>query len=318
MSHELEILESGEASMAYAGEVPWHGLGVKVGDNVSTDEMLKAANLDWGVEVIPAYSEINGEKVALPSSPLVRSSDNRILSMVSNDWKPVQNKEAFDFFNDFVEAGQMTMETAGSLYDGERVWAMAKTTEIFELPNHDIVEGYLLFSNPHKYGNAIDVRFTSIRVVCNNTISIALSKNAKNGIKLNHRKEFDPAHVKQILGLSHIKMDQYKDAAEFLAKVTAKKEDVVDYFKKLFPATENQEEKHGASLNARRLQEALVEQPGADTMSPGTWWSAFNAVTYFVDHKIGRDQNSRLNSAWYGYGADKKIEALKMAVELAS
>ena len=157
-------------TMAYAGEVPWHGLGTKVPHDLSTDEMLKQSGLDWSVEKVPTL-------VNLPH--------------VGKDWNPVQNKEAFDFFAEYVEAGDLEMHTAGSLMDGKMVWALAKVKQSFELFKGDEVENYMLFSNPHKFGKSIDIRMTPIRVVCNNTLTLSLSQNSDKMVTVTHRKQFD-------------------------------------------------------------------------------------------------------------------------------
>ena len=172
MAHELEISASGDANMAYVGQVPWHGLGKRVPSDVSPEQMLKAANLDWTVEKRPLFFESDEGLVATKARALVRSTDNKVLTVISENWNPVQNIEAFEFFNDFVAAGDMEMHTAGSLRDGKMVWAMAQIKNSFELFGGDKVEGYLLFSNPHEFGRSIDIRFTPVRVVCNSEENI--------------------------------------------------------------------------------------------------------------------------------------------------
>ena len=169
MAHELEI-RNGKAQIAYAGDVPWHGMGTKVDSNLTPAEIQVAAGLDWDVtkETMTTSSgiEIKGKKA------LVRSGDNKVLDVVGDNWNPVQNDEAFEFFSEFVNAGDMEMHTAGSLKGGKMVWALAKVKESFDVLKGDQVDSYLLFSNPHMYGKSIDVRFTPIRVVCNNTLSL--------------------------------------------------------------------------------------------------------------------------------------------------
>jgi phage/plasmid-like protein (TIGR03299 family) len=174
MAHMIESVD-GKAQMAYAGDTPWHGLGTKVPNDLTPLQMLEAAGLNWSVEKVPAYAKVGGKNVAIGQSALVRSFDEKILDVVSDDWNPVQNEEAFDFFNDFVAAGDMEMHTAGSLRDGQIVWSLAKIKESFELFKGDQIDSYLLFSNFHKYGYSTDVRFTPIRVVCKNTLSLSLN-----------------------------------------------------------------------------------------------------------------------------------------------
>ncbi len=145
MAHMVE-------TMAYAGETPWHGLGVQVPSDLSPAQMLEKAGLDWTVQKVPAFADIGGAKTNVGWSALVRSSDSEMLSVVSNDWNPVQNHEAFEFFHEYCAAGDMEMHTAGSLRDGQIVWVLAKIKESFELFKGDTVESYLLFTNPHKFG----------------------------------------------------------------------------------------------------------------------------------------------------------------------
>ena len=150
MAHAVE-------TMAYAGELPWHGLGVKVADDLTPREMQEAAGLDWSVEKLPMVAKAGNEEIRIPTQQaLVRSTDKKVLSVIGQNWEPVQNDEAFDFFVDFVKQGNMQMHTAGSLQDGKMVWALAKVDDDFELFNGDKVESYLLFSNPHQYGIYLD------------------------------------------------------------------------------------------------------------------------------------------------------------------
>lgn len=167
-------------TMAFAGEVPWHGLGTPVPADLSPEQFLVKAGLDWEVKKVPAFAEINGERTNVGWSALTRSSDNSILDIVSNEWNPVQNSEAFNFFDEYCRAGDMEMHTGGSLKNGQIVWALAKVKDSFELFKGDQVDSYLLFTNPHRFGQSIDVRFTPIRVVCNNTLTLSLSQRSDN------------------------------------------------------------------------------------------------------------------------------------------
>ena len=166
MAHELEMI-NGEAQMAYrkSAGLPWHGLGTPVSDDMTPREMMQAAGLDWNVEKIDTLYRHKGDTFKTGQQALVRSTDSKILTQVGENWNPVQNSDAFDFFTDFVSAGDMQMDTAGSLKDGQIVWALADVKDGFSLFNGDEVKGYLLFSNPHQYGKAIDIKFVMERVV---------------------------------------------------------------------------------------------------------------------------------------------------------
>ena len=125
MAHEVE-------TMAYAGALPWHGLGVPVSNDLTPAQMQQKAGLDWEVEKVDAYINVGGEQVPTGQQALIRTSDNTILTNVGENWNPVQNSEAFNFFSDYVMAGDMEMHTAGSLKNGQIVWALAKVKEMIE------------------------------------------------------------------------------------------------------------------------------------------------------------------------------------------
>ena len=320
MSHEVE-------TMAWAGEVPWHGLGTKIENPETTtlEEWRTLAGLDWDVYKLPDYVEIEGEFVLSGTEKLIRDVDNAIFSTVSEEWNPFTVEQHFDFFRELCEEGGMQMHTCGSLKGGRIIWALAKiTNEGFELFGGDRVDSQLLLTNFFIYGRATDVRFTPIRVVCNNTLSLAINKAVENMIKVSHRHEFDPAVVKDMLGIATEKLESYKLMAQFLGERRAKKDKLVEFFGDVFPgaALKNKEEierdPDRAKLGrvARQAYDALEQQPGAE-FAEGSWWQAFNAVTFTVDHLQGRSNDTRMESAWYGNGMRKKNAALQKAVEYA-
>lgn len=300
-------------TMAYAGEVPWHGLGTKVPADLAPEQMLEKAGLNWEVSKIPAFADINNERVNVGWSALTRSSDNSILDIVSNEWNPVQNSEAFNFFDEYCRAGDMEMHTAGSLKNGQIVWALAKVKDSFELFKGDQVDSYLLFTNPHRFGQSIDVRFTPIRVVCNNTLTLSLSQKSDSVVKVNHKKVFDASEVKKMLGIATDKLAKYKEMAAFLGSKKYTKESSEEYFKMIFPSMGKSQD---LSRAAQKAQEVLERQPGAK-YAEGTWWQPFNAVTYLTDHMLGRSADTRLQSAWYGPNKTLKLKALEKAIEFA-
>jgi len=319
MAHMLEIVE-GKAQMAYTGDLPWHGLGTKVSNDLTPEQMLKAAGLNWTVDPVELFAEVGGKRLATGHRALVRSTDQRVIDVITDDWNPVQNSDAFEFFNDFVAHGDMSMETAGSLKDGKIVWALAKVKESFDLfGGKDRVDAYLHFTNPHQYGQSIDVRFTPIRVVCNNTLTLSLNTKSKNMVKVSHRREFDPDQVKEALGVAKQKLAKYKEMAEFLSQKRYNNENVVDYFKRIFPVlTTKTDSKKLLSNSAERGLDIVKfdSQPGAE-YGKGTFWELFNTVTYMTDHEIGRSVDARLTSAWYGANKNLKTKALELAVEMA-
>ena len=316
MAHELEMI-NGEAQMAYVGDVPWHGLGTKVDRELTPDQFQKVAGLDWTVEKQPLVTA-----TGIPiknKEALIRSSDNSVLDVVGKGWNPVQNSEAFEFFHDYVMAGDMEMHTAGSLKDGQMVWALAKTKESFELFKGDQTDNYFLFTNPHQFGKSINIRMTPIRVVCNNTLTLSLSQDTDKMVTVNHRKAFDPDMVKEQMGIAKEKMEQYKSMAAFLGSKRATGDNIIQYFNEVFgaPAKEKVEGTMPfTSRNAKIAMENLTTQPGAQ-FAEGSWWQAFNSVTYMTDHLQGREGDSRLQSAWYGRNRKVKLNALDKALVYA-
>lgn len=316
MAHNIEMVD-GKAQMAYVGETPWHGLGTAVPPDLTPEQMLDAAGLNWEVEKIKAYAKVGGKSIDVGRSALVRKSDNKILDIVSNDWNPVQNTEAFEFFNDFIAEGDMEMHTAGSLANGQIVWALAKVKDGFNLFGGDEVESYLHFTNFHKYGFSTDVRFTPIRVVCNNTLTLSLNTKVERFVKISHRREFNGDNVKLMLGIAQEKLAKYKEMASFLGTKRYTNENMVDYFKRVFPVSGGPDAKKELSKNAKVALSVVDTQPGAD-FARGSFWQLFNTVTYTADHLMGRTQDSRLTSAWYGNGRNMKTKALETAIEMAN
>ena len=311
MAHMVE-------TMAYAGEVPWHGLGKSVPADLSPAQMLQAAELDWEVVKVPAFIRTEAGNKGIGRSALVRSSDDRILDVVTDDWHPVQNAEAFEFFHEYCAAGDMEMHTAGSLRNGQIVWVLAKVKESFTVFGDDTVESYLLFTNPHRFGQSIDVRFTPIRVVCNNTLTTSLNMDSERMIKSSHRRAFDVETVKEQLGIATDKLAKYKEMAEFLGSKRYSDSSLKEYFNRIFPSlgSTKDDEETKMSRTAKIALDTVETQPGSK-FAEGSWWQAFNAVTFLTDHKIGRTADTRLTSAWFGPNRNLKIKALETAIEYA-
>jgi len=316
MAHNIEMI-NGVAQMAYRASqgLPWHGLGTPVSDDMTPEQMMIAAGLDWGVQKVDSFIEFNGKRVKTGQQSLVRETDGQILTQVGPGWNPVQNSDAFEFFAEFVSNGDMVMDTAGSLKDGRIVWALADVRDGFTIFNGDEVRGYLLFSNPHQYGKSIDIKFVMERVVCNNTLTVALNEKGQPSVRVNHRSQFNPERVKEILGLGHNKVEKFKAAAEFLGSKNYIKSDLENYFGDVFGRSTREDKT--LTRTAERALELVENQPGAD-FRPGSWWNAYNAVTYMVDHELGRSADTRMASAWFGANAKRKVDALDRALEMAA
>jgi hypothetical protein len=202
------------------------------------------------------------------------------------------------------------------------VWALAKVKESFDLFGGDKVESYLLFSNPHLYGKSIDIRFTPIRVVCNNTLSLSLEAQAQRSVKVGHRVEFNANEVKKALGIASDKLKTYKEMAEFLGSKRYNIDSLVEFYNTVYPRTADKRVQNKSlsmetlSKNAIACYDALEQQPGAK-YAEGSWWQAFNSVTYVTDHLQGRNSDNRLYSSWFGGNQIKKRNALNTALKFA-
>lgn len=295
-----------------------YGFGELISSDLTPLQMLEKAKLDWTVRTEPLFCEIGGVKTPVNRTALIRDSDNEILDLISPDWNPLQNQEAFEWFNDFVAAGELEMHSAGEFKNGRHVWVLAKAKEAFELfGGKDRVESYILFSNPHVYGRSIDVKTTMIRPVCWNSFAAAISGESKSAVKVNHRATFDGDYVKECLGVAKERLEKYKEAAEFLSKKRFKEEDVVTYFKRIFPAMTTKRDSKEFSRNAKLCIEQMDTQPGAE-IGEGTYWSMFNSLTYATNHLLGRTDDNRRMSVWHGDGAKINERGLKLALEMAS
>jgi phage/plasmid-like protein (TIGR03299 family) len=319
MADNITIRVDGRPEMAYSddGEVPWHGFARRVRSDLTPDQMMEEAGVGWEVGKVKAHAKIGGKSIDVDRSVLYRKDNQEILSVVSNNWEDCSNKQAFEFFTDFVVKGDATMHTAGSLQGGKIVWALAKVADSFELFDGDRIDSFLLFSNPHLFGMAIDVRFTPILVVCNNTLNLSLSRKGDNMVKWTHRRKFNADQVKTVLGIAHEKMVQYKEMAEYLGSKRYTAENIAQYFKDVFPViTEKKDSKREMSKSAKSALDAMDTQPGRE-YATGTWWQAANAVTYVLDHKVGRGADTRMMSSWFGPGRTQKLNALEKAMEYA-
>ena len=309
-------------TMAYAGQSPWGDIGTQVSNDLSPQQIMEKADLNWSVDKVKTYADYQGEKIPTGLEALVRSSDNKILTQVGKNWEPCQNETAFEFFNEYCLEGGMDMESAGSLKGGKMVWALAKIKESFDVVKGDQVDSYLLFSNPHEYGKSIDVRFTPIRVTCMNTLAMAIKGSAVNGMKVNHRKAFDPQIVKETMGIAHEKFEQYKEVAKFLSKKRFDSQSLIQYYNEVFPRTYKGKDEvivsayDDLTTNGQKAFDVLQSQPGAN-FAQGSWWQALNSVTYLTDHVMGREADSRMTSSWFGANANRKVVAVSKAIEFA-
>lgn len=223
-------------SMFYTRTKPWHGLGTRVDSAISSDEALIKAGLDWKVVQQEVLTEEG--KIIPGYKANVRDIDNKVLGVVTNRYKVVQNVDAFAFTDELLGSG-VKYETAGSLQEGKRIWLLAR------MPQEYIVTGerispYLVFMNSHDGTGAIKVAITPIRVVCQNTLNLALS-SAKRSWSMIHTGNIESKleEAKQTLFMAHNYMENLGKEIENLRKIKLTDSEVMDYINMLFPITEN-------------------------------------------------------------------------------
>ena len=313
-------------SMAYAGERPWHGLGNKLAANQSIDAWKESAGMDWTLEEseVRYISGQNGIGTinAFPEQKVLYRSDTKVpLAVVSKRYQVVQPGEILEFYRDLTEVGGFELETAGVLREGRKFWALAKTGQSMTLKGRDRVDGYLLLATACDGTLATTAQFTSVRVVCNNTLAIALG-DTSGAIKVPHRSQFDPSVVKRQLGITVSSWDGFVARMKALVECPVDPDSVEGLLRRVltYPATNG----NNAIVNEQALKSvrSLYEGGGrgaALASSRGTAWGLLNSVTEYVDHhRRARSEDHRRDAAWFGQGAQIKQKAWDEVIRLVA
>lgn len=325
MSHEIHLNLRGKASMAYVEETPWHGLGQKLTKNASIETWTKEAGMDYTIQDTPVmFKAGDGKFHAHPTQKvLYRNDDNEPLGCVGSKYKVVQPLEVMEFFRDLTKEGGFELETAGVLYKGAKYWALARTghdAKIGGKSSKDNVGGYLLLATGCDGTLATTAQFTSVRVVCNNTLTAALlnPKDHIGAIKVSHRSVFDGADVKSQLGLD-AGWHAFVEQANTLAKIKVGEKQAQDFVLTLMGDASKERDKELATKPiATVLQLFDGKGRGSDMQSSdGTAWGLVNSVTEYVDHFAGVSQDSRLRMGWFYDGNVLKRNAFDQALQLA-
>jgi phage/plasmid-like protein (TIGR03299 family) len=318
MSHEVE-------SMLYVNEVPWHGLGLRLEKPPTTREAILAAGLDWNVSLKPLC--IKEDQTDVGWNATVRDTDNSILGVVGPTYKPLQNVDAFSFFDPFVESGVATLETAGSLKMGKRVWILAKVAgDPVEIVKDDAIERFILLSNGHDGTLAVRVGFTPVRVVCSNTMGMAHGDKASKLLRVRHtNKTVDTLTViRDTMKVLNAEFEATTDQFKLLAKLQVTPADLKKYIRKVFqPKIVEVSEEMGVQVDdadgrADKILNLVLphyeKECHATPSIDGTMWAAYNAVTSYLTHERGRSVDNRLDSLWFGDSKNVNQRALQLAM----
>ncbi|HCQ9958812.1 DUF932 domain-containing protein [Acinetobacter baumannii] len=345
MAHQIE-------TMAFVGQTPWHGLGNQLPQNQPIEIWAQQAGMDWRIEssnVSYMAKNERGQSILMPYEEqrvLYRSDTHEPLSVVSQRYQEVQPKEILEFYRDLTEQSGFELETAGVLKGGRKFWALARTGQSAALKGKDVSNGYILLATACDGTLATTAQFTNVRVVCNNTLSIAIrgQTSGEGVVKVPHSTKFDAKKIKQQLGISIKTWDEHMYEMKQLTQRKVTQQEAAAYFDAVFNNTTmsaiDQEESiiqyylKAASIdkktnsksepNGRAMSKAMEmfngQGRGAELSSAkDTAYGLLCSITEFVDHeRRAMSRDHRLNSAWFGAGANIKQRGLEQALKMAS
>jgi phage/plasmid-like protein (TIGR03299 family) len=322
MAHAIE-------KMAYVGETPWHQLGSALPPKQPIDVWAQKAGMDWTIQETPVrfMTERAGTLGSIMTfaeqKVLYRSDTKAPLSVVGSRYQVVQPKEVLEFYRDLTEVSGFELETAGVLKQGRKFWALARTGKEASLKGSDIVRGYVLLATSSDGSLATTATPTTVRVVCQNTLAIALN-GATRAVRVPHNTVFDAQAVKKELGIAVSQWDAFMYRMKTLSERKVKTHESMNYFLKVLCQTDQQPDADQRLVNERALKrvQAMYEGEGKGAglaSAQGTAWGLLNAVTQFVDHeRRSRTPDHRLDSAWFGQGSVLKQRALDQAMQLVA
>jgi len=305
--------------MMFVGETPWHGLGNSVDEGVNVNDAIVAAGLDWEVG-LKDLQTVDGTPVSHRAT--YRKTDHSILGVVGPRYTPLQNRDAFDWFQPFLDANECSIHTAGSLHSGQKVWVLAQLNrDNSEIVSGDEVSKFILLSNSHDGTTAIRVGYTPIRVVCVNTLSYAHKHNDSKLIRIRHtRGSVDKLeNVRDIMDNINAGFEATAEQYRFLASKSFNQKDIEKYVKVVLNIKGADEDIKTRTRNIMDEILTLVEGPKQDAVGVrGTWWAAYNGFNEYLNYSKGRTVSNRLDSLWFGQNGVDNLKALNTAVEFAN
>lgn len=305
MAHEIDMT-TGRASFAYTGQAPWHGLGKELPEGTDLDAWAEAAGMNFTIKAAKALfvgeqkqtGQLKGRRI------LYRDDTNAGLSIVSDKFQIVQPREVLEFFETYTN-GLAQMETAGVLFQGQKFFALAKINDVDPVDlGGDRTQPYLLLSSSCDGTMATRAQLTSVRVVCNNTLSIA-SRVKGNDVKVRHSTAFDISSVQMQMEEIRGDFKAFGDTLRALADVRV----TVDQAEEFLLALSKNDTGKLASGEAKILQLFAGAGIGSALESAKeTAYGLSQAVTEYYDHHAGRIQDNRISSSWFGGNGKKKSE----------
>ncbi len=338
MAHDLTRRANGKVEMAYVGELPWHKLGQSVTKGASIGVWRREAGLDWEAKTAVAQFH-NEDGLLLPYDKfktVYRSDTCAPIGMVSHKYEVVQPAEVLEFFRDLTESGGWHIHTAGSLRGGSKIWAMASADGLTgNVGKFDPVHGNLLLATSMDGSMKTTAKLTSVRVVCANTLALALNKMSDPTITISHRSVFNADEIKQSLGVAVPAFQAFMLQANAMAEVGINVSEAREVLRGLFgqPTESDIKEtssdfefhqlmaqfaKPGVKMREQRSVDRVLALFGGEgrgvglSSAKGTRWGLLQACTQHIDHERGRTDDTRMDSAWFGNGDETKRRALQM------
>jgi phage/plasmid-like protein (TIGR03299 family) len=307
--------------MAFFGALPWHRLGTALeeADLYDWPSASKKAGLDWTVELVPLVTADTQAQVT--HRAVRRTSDARVLGVVGPRYATLQNKDAFAWFQPFLDAREAALHTAGSLRQGSRIWVLAKLNrDPLVIAEGDTVEKFLLLSHGHDGSLAVRCGFTPVRVVCANTLSMAHGSDASKLIRLKHTRDVieNLANVREIMDVANAEFEATAEQYRRLARKSVNQADLSKYVRRALKIENEQD----ISTRSKNIVEEIVRlaEAGRGNNLPsvrGTLWTAYNGVSEWLTYNRGRSEDNRLNSLWFGDSALANRHALEVALDMA-
>lgn len=315
MSANISVVNGKTEMFSGLGQVPWHGLGQIVSGLLTAKEAIEAAHLGWTVKTVPVF--VNGKQLRFPTGEdstdcwqgIIREDTGDALSVMKGRYSPIQNVECFDFLDTLAGEGNLKYETAGALKGGRIVWMMARYNGDIDI-NGDNHQQWLLLCTSHDGSYSLMVQWVTVRVVCANTLSVAL-KDAKNQVKIRHTTTWESKaeEARRVLCLTRNYFSTVKETLVGMNKQLVTPGVEIEFAKFLFPA-KDEKEVPTRTQNSRLSIQALFNRPATGTFGQSRW-DLLNAVTDYADHerKLRGDNSSRLESSLLGSGAVLKQSA---------
>ncbi len=328
MAHNLNE-NNGKTSFFSVKEKPWHGLGQIVETAQTSEQAIVLGGLDFQVEKADVFTYINGTAIEVPEKFATHRTDNgAVFGIVGSQYTPVQNRDAFNFFDSIVGAGEAIFETAGCLFDGRTIFITAKLPGHITVAKNDLIEQYLFLTSSHDGTGAVQAAFTPVRIVCNNTLNAAL-RNCSNKISIRHTRSANDTlkEAHKIMGISNLLKAEMETVFQRMTKVKITDPQLLDFIQRAMSPNKEVLSKLDAKdevLSSRfknTVDEVYAYAMSSETQqmnsTRGTVFGAYNAITgYFQNVKTYKSDEDKMNSIMFGTGERRQQRAFDMALNL--